>query len=129
MQIQFDVEISNTITFIGLTVSNNIVSQWPVKLVVCSRLVSRVLVGLLVGVIYWLVGVCSEARRILSILWGMKTYRVASCLYVMMGSVRRVSSGHVLTRGRCDLQLAWVLVSRIPWCAGDAGILRIAYCR
>jgi hypothetical protein len=65
------------------------------------------------GVIYWLVSVCSEARRILSILWGMKINRVVSYLCVMMGNVRRVSSGHVLTRGRCDLQLVWVMVTRI----------------
>jgi hypothetical protein len=73
MQTQFDIEISNTITFISLTVSNNTVSIQSVELVVCGRLVSRVLVGFLMGVIYWLVGVCSEARRILSILWGTKT--------------------------------------------------------
>jgi hypothetical protein len=46
MEIKFDVEISNTITFIGLTVRNNTVSIQSVELVVFSRLVSRVLVGL-----------------------------------------------------------------------------------
>jgi hypothetical protein len=42
MQIQFDVEILNTITFIGFTDSNNTVGIQSVELVVCSRLVSRV---------------------------------------------------------------------------------------
>jgi putative exporter of polyketide antibiotics len=88
--VQFDVEISNTTIFIGFTVSNNTVSIQSVELVVCSGLESRVLVGFLMGVIYWLVGVCSEARRILSILWVMKIYRVVSCFCVMMGNVRRV---------------------------------------
>jgi hypothetical protein len=75
------------------------------------------------------VGVCSDVWRILFILWGMEIYRMVSCLCVMMGSVRRVIGGHVLTRGRCDLPLVWVMMFRIPRCAGDAGILRIAYCR
>jgi hypothetical protein len=45
MQIQFDVEISNTITLIGFTVSNNIVSIQSVELFVCSRLVSHCLLA------------------------------------------------------------------------------------
>jgi molybdopterin-binding protein len=49
----------------------------------------------------------------LFILWGMKMDMVVSCLCVMMGNVRRVSSGHVLTRVRCDLPQVWVMVFRI----------------
>ena len=60
---------------------------------------------------------------------GDETYSVVSCLCVMVDDILRVSISHVLTRGRCDLQLAWRLVSRISWCAGDVGTLRVAHCR
>jgi hypothetical protein len=49
--------------------------------------------------------VCSEAWRILFILWGKKICKGVRCLCVMVGTVCRVNSGHVLTRGRCDLPL------------------------
>ena len=39
------------------------------------------------GVIYWLVGVCSEEQRIISFAWGDETYRVVSYLCVMMGNI------------------------------------------
>jgi hypothetical protein len=61
--VQFDVEISNTITFIGFRVSNNnTVGIQSVELVVCSGLVSRVLLGFLMGVnvmVLW----CSRSRQ------------------------------------------------------------------
>ena len=37
---------------------------------------------------------------------GDETYSVVSCLCVMVDDILRVSISHVLTRGRCDLQLA-----------------------
>ena len=43
---------------------------------------------------------------------GDETYRVVSGLCVMMGNIRRVIGSRVLTRGRCDFQLARRLVSR-----------------
>jgi hypothetical protein len=39
-----------------------------------------------VGVICWLVSVCSGARRVMSFLLGKQTYRVMSYLYVNMRS-------------------------------------------
>jgi len=41
------------------------------------------------GVIYWLDGVCFDARRIKSFLWGTK-HRVVSCLCVMVGDILQV---------------------------------------
>jgi hypothetical protein len=90
------------------------------------------------GVIYWLVCVCAcvcvcvcAPRRGGSCSFcGVRKYiGEVRCLCVIVGSIYRVNSGHVLTRGRYDLPLVWVTVSRIPWCAGDAGIFRITYCR
>ena len=37
-----------------------------------------------------------------------------------------MSISRVLTRGRCDLPLAWRLASLISWCAGDVMTLRVA---
>ena len=42
-----------------------------------------------------------------------ETYRVVSCLRVMVGDILRVSISRVLTRGRCDIPLAWRLASHI----------------
>jgi hypothetical protein len=48
----------------------------------------------LVGVIYWLVGVCCGARRVMSFLLGKQTYRIMSYLYVNMRSyMGRFSQG------------------------------------
>ena len=60
---------------------------------------------------------------------GDKTYRVVSCLCVMVGDILRVSISRVLRHGRCDLPLAWRLASRISWCAGDVRTLRVAHSR
>jgi hypothetical protein len=60
---------------------------------------------------------------------GDETYRVVSCLCVMVGDILRVSISRVLTRGRCELPLAWRLASRISWCAEDVRTLRVAHCR
>ena len=60
---------------------------------------------------------------------GDETYRVVICLCVMVGDILRVSISRVLTRGRCDLPLAWSLASSISWCAGDVRTLRVAHCR
>ena len=69
---------------------------------------------------------CAE-DQVLSV--GDEIYRVVSCLCVIVGDILRVSINHVLTRGRCDLPLAWRLASRISWCAGDVRTLRVAHCR
>jgi hypothetical protein len=45
MKIQFDVKISNTITLIGFTVTNNTVIIQSVELIVCSGLMSRFLLA------------------------------------------------------------------------------------
>ena len=44
---------------------------------------------------------------------GDETYSLVSCLCVVVGNIRRVSSNHVLMCGRCDVQFSWRLVSRI----------------
>ena len=44
---------------------------------------------------------------------GDETYRVVSCLCVIVGDILRVSISRVLTRDRCDLPLAWRLASHI----------------
>ena len=59
---------------------------------------------------------CAE-DQVLSV--GDETYRMVSCLCVMVGDILRLNISRVLTRGRCDLPLAWRLASRISWCAGD----------
>ena len=59
---------------------------------------------------------------------GDETCRVVSCLCAMVGDILRASISRVLTRGRCDLQLAWRLASLISWCA-DVGTFRVAHCR
>jgi hypothetical protein len=56
---------------------------------------------------------------------GDETYRVVSCMSVMVGDILRVSISRVLTRGRCALPLT----SCISWCAGDVRTLRVAHCR
>ena len=56
---------------------------------------------------------------------GDETYRVVSCLCVMVGDILRVSISSVLMHVRCDLQLA----SHISWCARDVGTLRVVHCR
>jgi len=60
---------------------NSTVSIWEAwssesgELVDGGRLVHCcVLVGFLTGILYWQVAVCSESRRIMSILWSMETY-------------------------------------------------------
>ena len=53
---------------------------------------------------------------------GDETYRMVSCLCVMMVNIRRVSSRRVFTCGGCDLRLAWRLVSRMSCCAGMLGL-------
>ena len=60
---------------------------------------------------------------------GDETYRVVSCMCVMLVDILRVSISRVLTRGSCDLPLAWRLASGISWCAGDVRALRVAHCR
>jgi hypothetical protein len=60
---------------------------------------------------------------------GDETYRVVSCLCVMVGDILQVSISRVLTRGRCDLPLAWRLASHISWCAGVVRTLRVAHNR
>ena len=69
---------------------------------------------------------CAE-DQVLSV--GVETYRVVSCLRIMVGDILRVSISRVLTRGRCDLPLAWRLASRISWCAGDVRTWRVVHCR
>jgi hypothetical protein len=56
---------------------------------------------------------------------GDETYRVVSCMCVMVSDILRVSISRVLTRDRCDLPLAWRLASRISWCTGDVRTSRV----
>ena len=60
---------------------------------------------------------------------GDETYRVVSCLCVMVDDILRVIISRVLMRGRCDLLLVWRLASCISWCVGDVRTLRVAHCR